>query len=66
MWLEILNAIWNISEESLRIEFFGGYVILESGKILWGVLNLKCIWLLEIYLEPKCINKTEQEKKNPK
>lgn len=32
MWLEILNAIWNISEESLRIEFFGGYVILESKK----------------------------------
>ena len=65
MWLEILNAIWNIFEDSLRIEFLVDNMLFwNQGKILWGVLNLKCIWLLEIYLERKCINKTEQEKKS--
>ena len=64
MWLEILNAIWNIFEDSLRIEFLVDNMLFwNQGKILCGVLNLKCIWLLEIYLERKCINKTEQEKK---
>lgn len=58
-----LKYLWNIYH--IRIFQWITYYF-RLGKIIWGVLNLKCIWHLEIYLETKYICKTEQEKKKSK